>query len=198
MLKVELKSATGSNRNLLIKRMGNVKRYISFIVMAGMLSITAGCGSDVGKLAKNHSEIVLSSIDNKAEAKTIAIEKPDVEKLSTELMNRIIQDTNQNFQVENFNTKEEINKHLQEVASEDLATNITNTYYEEREGSLYLIPTELFPWMNGEEPYELKQVNEFEYQLIQETESDLYGTYTIEINFLYENNHWIIKNFKIK
>ncbi len=165
--------------------------------MAGMLSITAGCGSDVAKLAKNHSQIVLSSIDNKAEAKTIAIEKPDVEKLSNELMNRIIQDTNQNFQVENFNTKAEINKHLQEVASEDLATNIIDTYYEEREGSLYLIPTELFPWMNSEKPYELNQVNKFEYQLLQETESDLYGTYTIEINFLYENNHWIIENFKI-
>ena len=178
--------------------MDNVKRYISFIVMAGMLSITTGCGSDVANLAKDHSEIVLSSIDNKAEAKTIAIEKPDVEMLSSELMNRIIQDTNQSFQVKNFNTKEEINNHLQEVASEDLATNIIDTYYEEREGSLYLIPTELFPWMNSEEPYELNQVNKFEYQLVQSNESDLYGAYTIEINFLYENNHWIIKNFTIK
>lgn len=178
--------------------MDNVKRYISFIVMAGMLSITSGCGSEVTKLAENHSEIVLPSIENKAEAKTIAIEKPDVEKLSDELMNRIMQDTKQNFQVENFDSKKEINKHLQEVASEDLATNITDTYYEEREGSLYLIPTELFPWMDSEEPYELNQVNKFEYQLVQANESDLYGSYTIEINFLYEENRWIIKNFTIK
>ncbi|TKD69156.1 hypothetical protein [Pseudalkalibacillus hwajinpoensis] len=175
-----------------------MKQYISFILIAGMLSITSGCGSDVTKLAENHSEMMLSSIENKAEAKTIAVAKPDVEMLSNELINRIMQDSDENFQVENFNTKEEINEHLQEVASEDLATNIADTYYEEREGSLYLIPTELFPWMDNEEPYELNQVNTFEYQLVQTNESDLYGTYTIEINFLYEENHWIIKNFTIK
>lgn len=191
MLKVE--------RNyLLIKRMRNVKQYISLIVMVGMLSITSGCGSEVTSLAENHSKMMLSSIENKAEAKTIAVEKPDVEMLSNELINRIMQDTNENFQVENFNTKEEIKKHLQEVASEDLATNITDTYYEEREGSLYLIPTELFPWMDNEKPFELNQVNTFEYQLVQTNDSDLYGSYTIEINFLYEENHWIIKNFTIK
>ncbi|MBN8209453.1 hypothetical protein JI666_11915 [Bacillus sp. NTK071] len=175
-----------------------MKQYISLIVMVGMLSITSGCGSEVTSLAENHSKMMLSSIENKAEAKTIAVEKPDVEMLSNELINRIMQDTNENFQVENFNTKEEIKKHLQEVASEDLATNITDTYYEEREGSLYLIPTELFPWMDNEKPFELNQVNTFEYQLVQTNDSDLYGSYTIEINFLYEENHWIIKNFTIK
>ena len=53
-------------------------------------------------------------------------------------------------------------------------------------------------WVNTDESYELEKLNEYEYELTQSNESDLYGSYTIKIHFLYENNHWIIKNFEIK
>ncbi|WP_347549193.1 hypothetical protein ABFG93_17000 [Pseudalkalibacillus hwajinpoensis] len=175
-----------------------MKKYINAIMIIGMLSVTAGCGAELSKVAENHSNISLFSIENKAEAKTIAVEKLEVEKLSDEFINRIVQDTDDQYQVKNFSSEEEINNHLREVASEDLAKKITTSYFEERDGALYIVPTELFPWMNSDNPYELTQLNEYEYQLVQSNQSDLYGSYTIEIKFLYEDNHWIIKNFTIK
>ena len=175
-----------------------MKKYITLTMIVSMLAVTSGCGNELSKVASNHSEIMLNSLENKAEAKSFSVEKPNVEKLSSELINRIVQDTDDQYRVKDFNTEEDIEQHLREVTSSDLAANITDVYYEERDGGLYLVPTELFPWVNTDQPYELKQMNDFEYQLIQSNESDLYGSYTIEINFLYENNHWIIKNFTIK
>ncbi len=175
-----------------------MRKYITLIMIVSMLVVTSGCGNELSKVASNHSEIMLNSLENKAEAKSFSVEKPNVEKLSSELINRIVQDTDDQYKVKDFSTEEDIEQHLREVTSSDLAANITDVYYEERDGGLYLVPTELFPWVNTDQPYELKQMNDFEYQLIQSNESDLYGSYTIEINFLYENNHWIIKNFTIK
>ncbi len=174
-----------------------MKKYITLIMIVSILGITSGCGTELSKVASNHSAIMLHSLENKAEAKSFSVDKPNVEKLTSELINRIVQDTDDQNMVKEFTTKKDMEQHLQEVASSDLVSTITDVYFEEREGGLYLVPTELFPWVNTDQPYELKQMNDFEYQLIQSNESDLNGSYTIEINFLYENNHWIIKNFTI-
>lgn len=167
-------------------------------MLVGALTFTSGCGTDLSKVADEHSQMMMSSIETKAEAKAISVEKPDVEKLSTELVDRIVQETDANYKVKEFQSTEEVEQHLQKVASKELASQIADVYFEEREGDLYLIPTELFPWVDTDKPYELNKKSEFEYQLIQSNESDLYGTYTIKINFIYENNHWIIKNFEVK
>ncbi|WP_226656128.1 IseA DL-endopeptidase inhibitor family protein [Pseudalkalibacillus hwajinpoensis] len=175
-----------------------MKKYIGIAMLVGALTFTSGCGTNLSKVAEEHSQMVMSSIETKAEAKTISVEKPNVEQLSTDLMDRIVQETDANYKVKEFQSIEEVEQHLQKVASKELASQIADVYFEERDGALYLIPTELFPWVNTDKPYELNQKSEFEYQLTQSNESDLYGTYTIKINFVYENNHWIIKNFEIQ
>lgn len=168
------------------------------LLIITMVSITAGCGADISKVANNHTEVMFASLENKAEAKSIVVEKPDAEKLTQELTDRIVQKTDENYEVKNFSTKDEIQNHLEEVASEELANKITNFYYEERNGSLFLKPTELFPWVNYENAYDLKKVSEFHYKLVQSNQTDLYDNYTIEINFKYVNNSWQIQNFNVR
>ncbi|WLR60915.1 hypothetical protein [Guptibacillus hwajinpoensis] len=175
-----------------------MKKYIGLLMFVGALTFTSGCGGELSKVAADHSEIVISSLENKAEAKTDSIEKPDVENLSNELINHIIQDTDEEGKVKQFQTIAGVEQDLQKITSKELASEIADVYFTEREGDLYLVPTELFPWVNTDESYELKKLNEFEYELTQSNESDLYGSYTIKIHFVYENNHWIIKNFEIK
>lgn len=178
--------------------MSNLKKYISIAMLVGALTFTSGCGAEISKVAEEHSQMVMSSIENKAEAKTMAVEKPNVEQLSTDLIDRIVQETDANYKVKQFQSIEEIEQHLQKIASKELSSQIADVYFEEREGGLYLVPTELFPWVDTDKPYELDQISEFEYKLTQSNQSDLYGAYTIDIDFIYENNHWIIKNFEIK
>ncbi|WP_273853229.1 hypothetical protein [Guptibacillus spartinae] len=175
-----------------------MKKYIGIAMLVGALTFTSGCGTNLSKVADEHSQMMISSIETKAEAKTSSVEKPDVEKLSTEIVDRIVQETDANYKVEEFQSIEEVEQHLQEVASKELASQIADVYFEERDGALYLIPTEIFPWVNTDKPYELNQKNEFEYELTQSNESELYGAYTIKINYVYENNHWIVKNFEVK
>ncbi|WP_270179668.1 hypothetical protein [Alkalihalobacillus sp. CinArs1] len=173
-------------------------RYISMLLLLCLVSITAGCGADLTKVAQNHTEMMVSSFETKAQAKSTEVKEIDEKKVTNELIERIIQKTDENYRVEKFSSKEEISNHLQGVASEDLANEITDFYYEENDGGLYLKPTELFPWVDYENEYDLKKVNEFEYKLVQTNETDLYGTYTIEIEFEYSNNDWIIQNFTIQ
>lgn len=173
-------------------------RYISMLLLFSMVSLTAGCGADLNKVAQNHTEMLVSSFETKAEAKSTAVKELDEVTLTKELTNRVVQKTDNQYKVENFSSKEEMSNHLQGVASEELSNKITDFYYEEKDGALYLKPTELFPWVEYENDYDVKKVNEFEYQLVQSNESDLYGNYTIEINFEYVNNDWIIQNFAIK
>ncbi|WP_416729311.1 hypothetical protein [Fictibacillus sp. JL2B1089] len=102
------------------------------------------------------------------------------------------QETDENYRVLNYSNKEEYMTYLTNFVSKDLAAYYTDGLFEERESSLYIIPTELPPWLEESEPVMIKQLSDHSYRVHQKNESDLYGSYEITLGYEYLNGKWII------
>jgi hypothetical protein len=98
----------------------------------------------------------------------------------------------ENYKVVNFSSKEELISHLSNYVSEDVATYYTDGLFEEKESSLYIIPTELPPWLEEDQPVNIKQLSDTSYRVYQKNTSDLYGTYEITLGYEYVDGKWII------
>jgi hypothetical protein len=122
----------------------------------------------------------------------------DPEALTAEFMNRLKQKTDKNYKVLRFKNKSGLIDYLSEVSSRKVAAYYVNGLYEEKNGKLYVIPTELPPWFEEGKPFETVKINENSYHLIQKNSSDLYGTYEITIGAEKQNENWIITFVNVK
>ncbi|TLS39019.1 hypothetical protein [Pseudalkalibacillus caeni] len=176
-----------------------MKKYLGFVFSVVMLgSVLTGCSGDMTKKATQHfgdSEFYLS---DKVEAKAFSVEKPDVEKVTSEFKNEVVQEIDNNYKVINYSNKDELVEHLEQWSSNKLATEIVDVYYQEQNGKLYVVPTELFPWITEDKPYELIKEGTYTYTVKQTNQTDLYGKYTILIQLKYTDGKWKIDNFNIK
>lgn len=107
-------------------------------------------------------------------------------------MEALKQETDDNYKVINYSSKDELITYLTNYVSEDIAAYYTDGLFEEKESSLYIIPTELPPWLEEEEPVNIKQLSDTSYRVYQKNSSDLYGIYEITLGYEYIDGKWII------
>jgi hypothetical protein len=102
------------------------------------------------------------------------------------------QETDDNYKVINYSSKEEFITYLKNYVSENLAVYYTDGLFEEKESSLYIIPTELPPWLQEDQTVDIKQLSDTSYRVYQKNSSELYGSYEITLGYEYIDGKWII------
>jgi hypothetical protein len=114
------------------------------------------------------------------------------------VMQHLIQPTDEKYEVVNFDTKDQLIKSFQGLTSMQLAKKLVDAYFFEENGKLFIIPTETPPWFHRDHPYSIAKVND--QVIIEQTNTtDLYGTYTIILEFCYTNGYgWILNDVKYK
>lgn len=131
--------------------------------------------------------------ENQNEKEKVPQFNEDIAKKNAGLfMESLKQDIDENYRVINYSSKEELISHLKNYVSEDIAEYYTNGLFEEKESSLYIIPTELPPWLEEEQPVDIKQLSDTSYRVYQKNTSDLYGTYEITLGYEYVDGKWLI------
>ncbi|WP_349408242.1 hypothetical protein [Pseudalkalibacillus sp. SCS-8] len=163
--------------------------------------------------AKSHINVsdihstAASQVSSDTKVKTITTEaktdhenptKGDFIKLADSFMTEMIQSTNEDGKVTSFETKDQLIEHMKDYASSEVTEYYVDGLYEEKSEGLYIIPTELPPWIVTGEPSELKKLDDEHYQLKQVNETDLYGTYTIQIDYSKKDSKWIITSVNVK
>ncbi|WP_070120594.1 hypothetical protein [Bacillus marinisedimentorum] len=134
---------------------------------------------------------VAQATENKEQA---AFTEDQAETLLTAFIDKLVQDTDEQYMVKKYQSKQELLNDFGSISKLEVAKTYVDFYYEERDGGLYIVPTELPPWFEKDNPYELKKIDSKKYELYQENTSDLYGSYSITVEFTYENGKWIISN----
>lgn len=100
----------------------------------------------------------------------------------------------ENNQVLNYRSFDELKYYYSQIADEAVYMELLNTFFEERNGVLYLIPQETPLWFDETKAFELKIEKTGDMKLIQQTQSDLDGNVTLTIYFTrYEGIGWIIE-----
>ncbi|MFC0187785.1 hypothetical protein ACFFJY_05760 [Fictibacillus aquaticus] len=120
------------------------------------------------------------------------------EVLAAEFMNRLKQKTDENYKVLRFKNKSGLIHYISEVSSPKVAAYYVNGLYEEKDGALYVIPTELPPWFEEGKPFETVKINENSYHIVQKNSSDLYGSYEITLGAEKKKDKWIITFVHVK
>ncbi|MCF6408877.1 hypothetical protein [Pseudalkalibacillus salsuginis] len=124
--------------------------------------------------------------------------KSDFVQIAETFMQEVVQPTDVNYKVSDFDTKQGLVRYLNQYVSEKVAKYYVDGLYQEEQDGLYIIPTELPPWIEKGNPSTLKKVDENHYQLEQNNSSDLYGDYFIQLNFKKNGDNWIIESVNVQ
>lgn len=171
--------------------MGNkfiTKWILTAIIVLPLLFITQTTGLHTTSAVGNHAS---STNTSKVAHKKVTNE--EIKTNATAFMDILVQDTDNNNQVKNYDTKAGLIKAFDKVASQKVAKKFVNTYYEEQTDGLYVIPTETPAWFNENNDFNVIQLNQDQVKVVQHNFSDLHGTYTVELDFTYDAG-WRITN----
>lgn len=133
-----------------------------------------------------------SSVVNEEKQVNKDLTHDKIVQLTDKFMEKLIQDTDDHYRVQSYNTKEALVQEFKDIASKSLAKKYVDLYYKEQNQQLYIIPTETPAWFVPDQSYE-KHVEDGHATIIQSNSSDLYGNYKIKMEFIYkEQKGWMI------
>ncbi|SET18400.1 D-alanyl-D-alanine carboxypeptidase [Salinibacillus kushneri] len=125
------------------------------------------------------------------------LEKQEAEQFIQSFREQLIQETDQNLRVKNFNHKEELINNLSKLADPELAKQYVDVFYKEENNHLYLIPKNGPVLLNKNIPYKLAKNEQGLYYVSQENENEMMGKYSLYILFNRTENRWMIKDIKL-
>ncbi|WP_010532317.1 hypothetical protein [Lentibacillus jeotgali] len=118
--------------------------------------------------------------------------------LTGAFMEKLSQETNNNNKVIHYNTKNALLNEFEEITSREVASEYVNYYFIEHSDGLYIKPTETPPWFQENNAYDMIRQDNNTAVVTQENKSDLYGIYTVNIEFTWKNNQWRISDINHK
>lgn len=149
------------------------------IILLGVQPMLAFAGFDIQTSTENDKNVELISHDN-------------IVYLTDKFIDTIVQDTDSDYRVIDYDSKEKLLNTFKTIATREVAQVYIDFYFKEEDNGLYIVPTETPPWFNPNNDYDVVQLNHDQVAVIQENQSDLYGDYSIEIEFTREGEDWRI------
>jgi hypothetical protein len=132
---------------------------------------------------------------HKQDSELKTLDHDQIVRLTDQFMDLILQDIDEEYQVKNYQTKEELLDAFEEIAAREAAKPYVDFYFHENGDSMYILPTESPSWFVEENEYDMIQIADNKVKLVQDNYMELYGPYTIEIEFTHEND-WKITEIK--
>jgi hypothetical protein len=179
---------------------GLIMRYIVKISLSLFFLLSLFIGSlfhveGKTKVSNKTGKTISNSVDKERsfENEMKKLDNETIFLLTDKFMNHLVQETDQDYKVKKYHSKNELIESFSSIASKEVAKKFVDVYYKETGGNLYIIPTETPPWFTRNQSYKLDKINETETNVTQLNSSELYGDYKIEITFQWVKDHWIIK-----
>ncbi|MDQ0352139.1 hypothetical protein J2R98_001973 [Alkalibacillus filiformis] len=124
------------------------------------------------------------------------ISEPNIEDIITEFENaydRLVE-TDDEQRLVNFNTVEDIRNDFSSIMSDEIIDYYLETYVQEEDDGLYIIPTGMEVFIELDRDYEVNEVSETEYHVIQEVDYEF--TDHIELTYIieYQDENWIVQD----
>ncbi len=145
---------------------------------------------------KNSKEDLTFATTHKQSTKSQDIQHEDIVQLTDQFMNKLVQKTDEQNRVLEFDNKTQLVKSFQSITTTSLAKKYIDYYYKEYNDDLFIVPTETPPWFVDDQDYE-KTVAENGHVLVkQQNKTELYGGYTVEFTFAKQDGKWKIIDIK--
>lgn len=147
-------------------------------------------------------EVVVSNLNNTS-LKTIYVQESNQTPVDKAYFEQLLNKYEESFRylVENnvdqklttYNTVDEIRDDFLKVMSLNQANQLIDDYIMEMDDGIYLVATIMPIFIDTNEPYELKKINDETYKIVQEHFSELRGHVTFIFTLkMINNNQWIV------
>lgn len=175
-------------------------KIIVIIIIVSMV-ILAGCSyedtggtaiqeDDVEELEKNGRTEMSGQEQGEDTAEDEV--RPPVQDILDGFEKRLIQETDEDYKVKDFTTRQQLIEHISQVAVTTLAEEYVDRFYEIKDGELYIIPRDGPMLIDTGEDYQLEKINPLKYRVVQSGENELWGEYTVETIVEEINGKWLI------
>lgn len=138
-------------------------------------------------------EETVNSANDGADSEVTPLTHKNMVSLSKKFMDTLVQPIHTDYRVKAFDSKEELYEAFSSVTTRSVAEPFVEYYYKEKSDGLFLRPTSKPAWFIKDESYEMIEQGDNQVKVIQTNQTDFYGSYTIELEFTFENQ-WKITN----
>ncbi|MFG6117365.1 LPXTG cell wall anchor domain-containing protein [Halobacillus sp. MO56] len=114
-----------------------------------------------------------------------------VKELEQQFNDLIYLETTEDGEVKKYDSMDRLEEEMKSIMVWPLADHYLDTYFEERDGKLYLKEMDGPVQLNTDQDYTLEKVSDDKYKLTQQGENQLRGEYTLNITYSYEAGKWV-------
>ncbi|MET3683614.1 hypothetical protein ABID56_001723 [Alkalibacillus flavidus] len=122
------------------------------------------------------------------QAESESIEATDIANVMNQFMDQLVQDTNDDYEVKQYDSLKALKDSFSDIAAPKVVNQFVDHYYAERDGKLYINPTETPPWFVEGESFEQTTTDEGHVVIEQTNTTELDGQYTIVIELQLKDN----------
>lgn len=162
------------------------KRYSLFIISVsaciGLILLSAYSQEEV-VYAEDYSEHFTSTPEKELDMNHSTV----VNKMNG-LMDTLIQDVDNNYKVQAYDTREGLQQAFEQHTSQSLAEQFVDYYFIEKSDGMYIIPMESPSWFQEENDYDMIKKDENTIQLIQDNYNEMVGEYTLVVDFTFQQD----------
>ncbi|GGC81133.1 hypothetical protein GCM10007216_09570 [Thalassobacillus devorans] len=178
-----------------------VKSIVIAVPLALFVQTGASLNAEEPKQVNMHQEAVTdvevkTASSNEKESKE-SLGKATIEERTDQFMEHLVQETDENYKVLNYDSKEALLDGFEPIATRQAAKEYVDFYYKEKQSGLYILPTETPPWFVNGQPYDTIDIDKNHKKVIQKNNNELYGDYKIAITFIYDGE-WRIQEIEHK
>lgn len=136
---------------------------------------------------------------NQSEENSDSIDKGRAETVLTEYeqaFQKVVSYTNESGKQQEYTTKQGLIEHFKHFMSEEIAQSLVNTYFEERDGGLYVVPMDAPIFLQEDQPYTFTKNDDGTVTITQERNNELYGHLNVEYTLAKRDGFWIVQNIE--
>ncbi|NIK12135.1 hypothetical protein [Alkalibacillus almallahensis] len=130
--------------------------------------------SNINFEERERGEVNLASKENPQ------LSEGEVVQVTKSFMDQLLQDTNSQYEVKNYDSMKAYKDSFSDIAEPKVVNKFVDRYYEERDGNLYIIPTETPAWFQVGEDFEQETTEDGNILITQTNQTELDGEYTIK------------------
>lgn len=177
--------------NLIEKVGGIMKKVVYLITLSALIllaipyslsDINAESNTYQAKNLTNHETSSKVALNQAKFTNQQELSDKQVKQVLNQFMNHLIQETNDQYQVENYHSLEAYKSSFNGLATKKVVNFYVDEIYYEKGQALYLKGMDLPPWFNEKQDFNKETLDHNTYRITQTNQSDLYGNYRIIVD----------------
>lgn len=180
-----------------------MKKKLLFVILVLLLSLVVmACtqdDKDVNETEDPEKEVEEPAEDASSEEEIPTLHQEQAKEVLNDYQEKfmsVIENTEDDGTLIDYDSKEALKEEFMTVMSEDLADSFVSHYFEEENDKVYVVATEAPVWFKEDSDFSFEQVNDVEYEVTQDQSNELIGNVRMTYVITSTDDSWIVSEVR--